>query len=97
MPSDSNFGFSVLIAGLPVPEYHHEGKVYVESNLWTPVSYNQRVRELAYKEVGDKQLVLDCTLLGEALNTLVSPTSVCQLMFSSLTPQIEEQDWPVTP
>ena len=32
-----------------------------------------------------------------ALNTLVSPTSVCQLMFSSLTPQIEEQDWPVTP
>ena len=56
MPSDGNFGFTVLIAGLSVPEYHHEGKVYVESNLWTPVSYNQRVRELAYKEVGDKQL-----------------------------------------
>ena len=54
MPSDSNFGFSVLIAGLPVPEYHHEGKVYVESNLWTPVSYNQRVRELAYGEVGSE-------------------------------------------
>ena len=54
MPSDGNFGFSVLIAGLPVPEYRHEGKVYVESNLWTPVSYNQRVRELAYGEVGSK-------------------------------------------
>ena len=51
MPSDGNFGFTVLIAGLPVPEYYHEGKVYVESNLWTPVSYNQRVRELAYGEV----------------------------------------------
>ena len=54
MPTDGNFGFSVLIAGLPVPEYHREGKVYVESNLWTPVSYNQRVRELAYGEVGSK-------------------------------------------
>ena len=53
MPSDGNFGFSVLIAGLSVPEYHHEGKVYVESNLWTPVSYNQLVRELAYGEVGN--------------------------------------------
>ena len=53
MPSDGNFGFSVLIAGLPVPEYHREGKVYVESNLWTPVSYNQRVREMAYGEVGN--------------------------------------------
>ena len=54
MPSDGNFAFSVLIAGLPVPEYHHEGKVLIESNLWTPVSYNQRVRELAYGEVGTK-------------------------------------------
>ena len=24
------FGFSVLIVGLPVSEYHHEGRVYVE-------------------------------------------------------------------
>ena len=51
MPTDGNFEFNVLIAGLPVPEYHHEGKLYVESNLWTPVSYNQLVRELAYGEV----------------------------------------------
>jgi len=51
MPSDGNFGFSVLIAGLPVPEYLQDGKVYVESNLWTPVSYNQRVREMVYGEV----------------------------------------------
>ena len=51
MPSDGNFGFSVLIAGLPVPEYRQDGKVYVESNLWTPVSYTQRVREVVYGEV----------------------------------------------
>ena len=52
MPGDGNFKFAVLIAGLPVPEYYHDGKIYVESNLWTPVSYNQRVREMAYGEVG---------------------------------------------
>lgn len=51
MPSDGNFTFSVLIAGLPVPEYRQDGKVYVESNLWTPVSYKQSVREMAYGEV----------------------------------------------
>ena len=51
MPSDGNFTFSVLIAGLAVPEYRQDGKVYVESNLWTPVSYKQSVREMAYGEV----------------------------------------------
>ena len=40
-------------AGLPVPEYYHDGKKYVESNLWTPVNYNQSVREMAYGEVGN--------------------------------------------
>ena len=51
MPGDGYFGFSVLIAGLPVAEYRQNGKVYVESNLWTPVSYKQSFREMAYGEV----------------------------------------------
>ena len=55
MPTDGTFGFSVLIAGLPVPEYRKDGKVYVESNRWTPVSYQQRVREMAYGEVEEQE------------------------------------------
>ncbi len=55
MPTDGNFGFSVLIAGLPVPEYRKDGTVYVESNLWAPVSYMQRVRELVYGEVEEQE------------------------------------------
>ena len=54
MPTDGNFGFSVLIAGLPVPEYTKDGHTYVESNLWTPVSYQQSVREFAYGEVEEQ-------------------------------------------
>lgn len=38
-----------------MPEYRKDGKVYVESNLWTPVSYRQRVRELAYGEVEEQE------------------------------------------
>lgn len=45
MPSDSFFGFSILIAGRPVPEYVYNGRVFVESNLWTPFSYNQPTEE----------------------------------------------------
>ena len=55
MPTDGNFGFSVLIAGLPVPEYQRDGKVYIESNLMTPVTYRQTVREMAYGEVEEQQ------------------------------------------
>ena len=50
MPSDSSYGCSILIAGRPVPEYVHEGKVYVESNLHTPFSYNQQTSELVNGE-----------------------------------------------
>lgn len=53
MPSDGNFSFSVLIGGMAVPEYHQDGKIYIESNLWTPVSYEQEVRE----RVGDEMEV----------------------------------------
>ncbi len=55
MPTDGNYSFCVLIAGLPVPEYDHDGKVYIESNLWTPVSYQQRVSEMVYGELEEQQ------------------------------------------
>ncbi len=45
MPSDNFFGFSLLIAGRPVPEYVHNGHAYVESNLCTPFSYHQETEE----------------------------------------------------
>lgn len=50
MPSDSFFGFSVLIAGRPVPEYVQNGRVYVESSLHTPFSYNQLMEEVVNGE-----------------------------------------------
>lgn len=51
MPSDGHFAFSVLIGGQRVPEYHKDGCVYVESDLWTPFSYEQEVKELVNGEV----------------------------------------------
>ncbi len=50
MPSDSFFGFSVLVAGRPVPEYVQKGRVYVESSLHTPFSYNQQMEEMVNGE-----------------------------------------------
>lgn len=50
MPSDGSFGCSILVAGRPVPEYVHGGRVYVESNLHTPFSYNQQMVELVNGE-----------------------------------------------
>ena len=50
MPSDDFFGFSVLIAGRPVPEYANEGRVYVESSLYTPFSYSQKTEQLVNGE-----------------------------------------------
>lgn len=45
MPSDGHFAFRVLVGNVPLPEYTHEGSYYVESNLWTPFSYQQEVAE----------------------------------------------------
>lgn len=50
MPSDGYFGFAVLIAGRPVPEYVKDGRVYVESDLNTPFSFNQETTELVCGE-----------------------------------------------
>jgi hypothetical protein len=51
MPSDDFFGFSVLIAGRPVPEYAKDGRVYVESNLYAPFSYRQKTEQLVNGEM----------------------------------------------
>lgn len=51
MPSDTFFGFSILIAGRPVPEYVKDGRVYVESNLYTPFSYSQKTEQLVNGEM----------------------------------------------
>lgn len=50
MPSDGHFGFVVLVGGVPVPEYDKDGRLFVESNLWTPFSYQQEVTELVNGE-----------------------------------------------
>ena len=50
MPSDLHFSFSVLIGGVAVPEYYKDGKTYIESNLYTPFSYDREERE----QVGDE-------------------------------------------
>ena len=51
MPTNSNFSFSVQIGNHDVPEYEKDGELYVESNLFTPFSYEQEVRELVCGEV----------------------------------------------
>ena len=50
MPSDGNFAFRVLVGGRALPEYAFNGETYVESNLWTPVSYQQEVSEIVNGE-----------------------------------------------
>ena len=51
MPSDDFFGFSFLVAGRPMPEYAHDGRVYVESNLHTPFSYSLKTEQLVNGEM----------------------------------------------
>lgn len=45
MPSDGNFAFRILVGTVPQPEYTRGDSTYVESNLWTPASYQQEVSE----------------------------------------------------
>lgn len=50
MPSDGNFAFRVLVGSRALPEYTCSGETYVESNLWTPYSYQQEVSEIVNGE-----------------------------------------------
>lgn len=48
MPSNGQFGFSIIVGGKELPEYHHPDdntRVLVESVLWTPVTYWLTVKE----------------------------------------------------
>ena len=47
----ADFTFSVLVFGLPMPEYRKDGRVLIESNLFTPVSYKQTTTRLVNGEV----------------------------------------------
>ena len=71
MPSDPYFSFSVLIGGVPVPEYHHDGKIYVESNLYTPVSYEREERE----QVGDELEVQNWPVTPYQVSVRTGPMS----------------------
>ena len=51
MPSNGRISLSVQIGNIAVPEYHKDGIHYVECDLFTPYSYDQEVRELAYGEI----------------------------------------------
>ena len=47
MPGNSDFGFKILVGGIPLKEYQHaDGPCFVECNLSTPVSYKQTTCEL---------------------------------------------------
>ena len=77
MPTSVSFGFSVLIAGRPVPEYVKDGRVYVESNLWTPFSYNQVTEEL----VNGEQEVQKCPVTPYQLFIHLAPHSQDSAIF----------------
>ena len=43
MPSNDKFSMEILVGDAAIPEYNKKEFVYVESNLYTPVSYQQSV------------------------------------------------------
>ncbi|XP_046561907.1 dentin sialophosphoprotein-like, partial [Haliotis rubra] len=45
MPSNKDFTMSILVGGVELPEYSKDGTCFVESNLFTPVSYNVHLEE----------------------------------------------------
>ena len=77
MPSDSCFGVSVLIAGRPVPEYVQKGRVYVESNLYTPYSFSQETEECVK---GEKE-VQKCPVTPYQLLIHLAPTCEASIIF----------------
>ena len=77
MPSDGYFGFTVLIAGRPIPEYLHDGRVYVESNLGTPFSFNQQLEEVVD---GEKE-VQNCPVTPYQLFIQLAPHCETSVVF----------------
>lgn len=77
MPSDGYFGFTVLIAGRPIPEYLHDGRVYVESNLSTPFSFNQQLEEVVD---GEKE-VQNCPVTPYQLFIQLAPHCDTSVVF----------------
>lgn len=77
MPSDGYFGFTVLIAGRPVPEYLYDGRVYVESNLNTPFSFNQQLEEVVD---GEKE-VQNCPVTPYQLFIQLAPHCETSVVF----------------
>ena len=51
----ADFTFNVLVFGLPMPEYHQDGRVFIESNLFTPVTYNLRARQMVNGELREHE------------------------------------------
>ena len=51
----ANFSFRVLVFGLPMPEYYRDGRVMVECNFSTPVSYKLRKRQTLNGEVHEHE------------------------------------------
>ena len=51
MPSNDEFSLKILVGDEPLEEFQHGGCVYVESNLFTPVSYKQSVCETVNGEL----------------------------------------------
>ena len=50
MPSDQYFCVEILVGDCSIPEYTKNEQVYVESNLFTSVSYSQKVSEVVNGE-----------------------------------------------
>ncbi|XP_077982844.1 uncharacterized protein LOC144437711 [Glandiceps talaboti] len=55
MPSNSEFSLNILVGDVQVPEYQKDGITYVESNLFTPVSYKVRTDEVVAGEIESQE------------------------------------------
>lgn len=51
----ADFSFRVLVFGLPLPVYQRDGRVMIESNLFTPVSYKVRKRQIVNGELREHE------------------------------------------
>ncbi|XP_033751717.1 uncharacterized protein LOC117335672 [Pecten maximus] len=50
MPTNKDFSFSIRVGDTTLPEYNKDGVSYVESNLFTPFSYQQEYSEIIHGE-----------------------------------------------